>query len=78
MIEQRAVVGMNRCHDEHWQFTLTKSIISRNDDQVEGGENVIVDAFPVVEEFRKTHPQHFTTLTQIPGTFQRIWKHGYD
>lgn len=50
---------------------------SRNDDIVKGGENIIVDAFPTVEDFRTKHPQHFHTLTTIPGTFQRIWKHRY-
>lgn len=48
----------------------------RNDDCVQGGENVLLDAFPVVEEFKTRHPQHFKTLTRIPSTFQRIWKSG--
>ena len=46
----------------------------RNDECVVGGENIMIDAFPVIEEFRVKHRQHFDTLTTIPGTFQRIWK----
>ena len=43
----------------------------RNDACVEGGESVLLDAFAVVEEMRKKHPQHFATLTRVPTTFQR-------
>lgn len=34
----------------------------------------MLDAVPVIEEFRVKHKKHFDTLTTIPGTFQRIWK----
>ena len=47
-------------------------IYHRNDACVEGGESVLLDAFAVVEEMRKKHPQHFATLTRVPTTFQRI------
>ena len=33
---------------------------------------MLLDAFAVVEEMRKKHPQHFATLTRVPTTFQRI------
>ena len=45
---------------------------SRNDDCVEGGESVLLDLLPVVEEMRRKFPQHFTTLTRVPATFERI------
>ena len=47
-------------------------IYCRNDACVEGGESVLLDAFAVVEEMRKKHPQHFATLARVPTTFQRI------
>ena len=53
------------CNDICW-------IYCRNDACVEGGESVLLDAFAVVEEMRKKHPQHFATLTRVPTTFQRI------
>ena len=45
---------------------------SRNDDCVEGGESVLLDILPVVEDMRRKFPQHFTTLTRVPATFERI------
>ena len=33
---------------------------------------MLLDAFAVVEEMRKKHPQHFATLTRVPTTFRRI------
>lgn len=44
----------------------------RNDDCVEGGESVLLDILPVVEDMRRKFPQHFTTLTRVPATFERI------
>ena len=46
--------------------------LSRNDSCIEGGESIMLDMFPVVEELRTKHPEHFEVLTQIPATFQRI------
>ena len=42
----------------------------RND--VIGGESLLLDTFPVLEEMRIKHPDEFHTLTRIPATFQRI------
>ena len=47
-------------------------ILSRNDSSIEGGESIMLDIFPVVEELRAKHPKHFEVLTRIPATFQRI------
>ena len=35
---------------------------------------MLLDAFAVVEEMRKKHPQHFATLTKVPTTFRRNYK----
>lgn len=44
----------------------------RFDDCIVGGDSLIIDAFDVANEFRKTHPAHFETLTNIPVTFQKM------
>jgi gamma-butyrobetaine dioxygenase len=44
----------------------------RNDERVEGGDTIIVDALAVAEKLRAAHPHHFSTLTRVPATFQRI------
>lgn len=46
--------------------------ICRNDDCVEGGENILLDLYPIVQELRKTYPHHFDTLTRVPVRFQKI------
>ena len=43
----------------------------RNDECVEGGESIVVDALAVVEKLRVTHPHHFSTLVRVPATFNR-------
>ncbi|KAL8588863.1 hypothetical protein ACOMHN_051457 [Nucella lapillus] len=42
------------------------------DECVEGGESRFLDVFQVAEEFRETHPDHFSTLVNVPATFQKI------
>ena len=42
------------------------TVLCRFDECVTGGESILLDAYPVVEEFRRTHPKHFDTLTRIP------------
>lgn len=44
----------------------------RFDECVEGGESVLVDAYPVVEEIRQKHPKQFNTLTRVPVPFGLI------
>ena len=44
----------------------------RFDECVEGGENMLLDTYPVLEEMRRTHPKQFDTLARIPVTFQRL------
>ena len=44
---------------------------SRFDDCVEGGESLILDAFPVLEELREKHPEQFEILTTVPASHQR-------
>ncbi|XP_076441734.1 gamma-butyrobetaine dioxygenase-like [Babylonia areolata] len=44
----------------------------RLDECVTGGESRFLDVFQVAEEFRETHPDHFTTLTMVPATFQKV------
>ena len=31
-----------------------------------------MDAYPVLEELRQKHPEHFATLARVPATFQKI------
>ncbi|XP_022333669.1 2-(trimethylamino)ethylphosphonate dioxygenase-like isoform X2 [Crassostrea virginica] len=42
------------------------------DDRVQGGESTLLDLFYVAEEFRRSNPDEFYVLTQIPTTFQKI------
>lgn len=44
----------------------------RNDDDIIGGESILLDAYHVLEEMRAQHPTEFHTLTKIPATFQKI------
>ena len=44
----------------------------RFDECIEGGESILLDAYPVVEEMRKTHPKQFEILTRVPATFQKV------
>ncbi|XP_066281998.1 probable gamma-butyrobetaine dioxygenase isoform X3 [Branchiostoma lanceolatum] len=40
--------------------------------EVQGGESVLLDAFPVVEHLRVHHPEDFNTLVRVPATFHKI------
>ena len=42
----------------------------RNDECVEGGKNVLLDSFSLLEQLRVESPQHFATLARVPATFQ--------
>ncbi len=33
---------------------------------MEGGESIIVDAYPVIENLRKEYPKQFEVLTRVP------------
>ena len=37
---------------------------------VEGGKNVLLDSFSLLEQLRMESPQHFATLARVPATFQ--------
>ena len=43
----------------------------RFDDCVEGGESNIVDAYPVLKQFRKEYPKQFEVLTRVPYITKR-------
>jgi len=47
-------------------------LVIRNDDSIIGGESLLLDSYPIVEELRKNYPEQFNTLTRIPATFQKI------
>ena len=51
--------------------------IFRFDECVEGGESILLDAYPVVEEMRRKHPKQFDTLTKIPAIFEKIRFEGF-
>lgn len=42
------------------------------DDCVSGGESVLLDSLPVLEELKRKYPVHFDSLVSIPATFQKI------
>ena len=44
----------------------------RFDECIEGGESILVDSYPVLEELRKKHPKQFEVLTQVPYTVYRV------
>ena len=41
-----------------------KIILCRIDSSVVGGESVLLDSYPIVEELRKNHPLQFDVLTK--------------
>lgn len=42
----------------------------RNDECVEGGKNVLLDSFSLLEQLKMESPHHFATLARVPATFQ--------
>ncbi|CBY09584.1 unnamed protein product [Oikopleura dioica] len=50
------------------QFLLCR----RNDEVVEGGESILIDAFEVAEHLKKHYPDEFETLSTVPVRFQKI------
>ena len=44
----------------------------KNDDCVEGGESILIDAFAVAEHLRANYPRDFETLCTVPVRFQKI------
>ncbi|KAK3093261.1 hypothetical protein FSP39_013394 [Pinctada imbricata] len=44
----------------------------RFDSCVEGGESLLLDIFHVAENFRRSYPVEFHTLSRVPATFQKI------
>ena len=54
------------------QPQLPLNHLHRFDPCVEGGESILLDAFPVAEELRAEHPELFDVLTRVPATIQRI------
>ena len=39
---------------------------NRFDECVEGGESIVVDTYPVIEELREKYPKQFEVLTRVP------------
>ena len=46
--------------------------LHRFDPCVNGGESILLDAYPIMEELRQKHPEHFATLARVPATFQKV------
>ncbi|XP_065882702.1 gamma-butyrobetaine dioxygenase-like isoform X2 [Dysidea avara] len=44
----------------------------RNDNSIIGGESLLLDTYPVLEELRNNYPEQFHILTRVPATFQKI------
>ena len=53
-----------------YRFTIYCCCGHRNEPS--GGESLLVDSYPVLEELRAKHPEEFYTLTRVPTTFQRV------
>ena len=43
------------------------------ENQVTGGESLLVDGFKVANDFRQAHPDYFNLLVEIPTQFQQIY-----
>ena len=52
-------------------------LLCRYDEEVVGGESLLLDSYPVLEEMRTQHPKEFDTLTRIPAKFQQICHNRY-
>lgn len=44
----------------------------RFDDEIKGGESLLLDSFTTLEEFRKEHPVYFDNLVKIPASWQYL------
>ncbi|XP_065882710.1 gamma-butyrobetaine dioxygenase-like isoform X2 [Dysidea avara] len=44
----------------------------RYDYSVIGGESLLLDCYPILEDLRNNYPEQFHTLTRVPATFQSI------
>ncbi|XP_065882771.1 gamma-butyrobetaine dioxygenase-like isoform X4 [Dysidea avara] len=44
----------------------------RYDDSVIGGESLLLDCYPILEDLKNNYPEQFHTLTRVPATFQSI------
>ena len=53
-------------------LTCAAIYLCRADSCVEGGESIMLDTLPVVEQLKQEHPHHFHTLTRVPATFQKM------
>jgi gamma-butyrobetaine dioxygenase len=38
--------------------------------EAQGGESILVDGFAVADELKRTHPNHWETLTRVPATYR--------
>ena len=47
-------------------------LVNRYDDSVIGGESLLLDCYPILEDLRNNYPEQFHTLTRVPATFQSI------
>ena len=47
-------------------------LVTRNDNSIIGGESLLLDTYPVLEELRNNYPEQFHILTRVPATFQKI------
>ena len=52
------------------QLCYCKCLRFRYDECVEGGESILLDSLPLLEQLREDCPKHFATLTRVPATFQ--------
>ena len=51
---------------------LLLQYICRFDKCVEGGESILLDTYPIVEELRRKHPKQFDTLTRVSVPVKRL------
>jgi hypothetical protein len=42
------------------------------EDEVKGGESILLDAFLAAEQFRQAHSDAFEVLTRVKVTFEKV------
>lgn len=63
-------------HNDYEIFTHTANLLHFLlciENEVSGGESILVDGFRVAEDFRQDHPKYFQTLVEIPAQFEKFF-----
>lgn len=63
-------------HNDYEIFTHTANLVhflQCIENEVAGGDSILVDGFRVAEDFQQDHPQYFQTLVEIPAQFEKFY-----